>query len=1022
MAHLAIVKLNRPRFSAQDACSLARQLYGLTVSARPLPSERDQNFHLTDEAGQQYVLKISSSAEQGEVLRFQHQAIEHLAAHMPSGLWPRIYTTAAGEQITAVEGSDGRLHLVRMLSYLPGRFLAEVKPHTPELLHSLGRFLGEMDRVLEGFSHPAMHRDLKWNLQHAPATIRQNISYLPTPERRALIEHFLSQFEKGAVPVLPRLRTSVIHNDGNDYNVLLSDNGLPGKEVISVIDFGDMLHSYTVAELAVAAAYAMLDKPDPIAAAAHITRGYHQSYPLTEAELEALFHLICLRLCLSVSISAEQREQEPENEYLSISERAAWALLEQLAELSPELAHYTFRHACDLPPCPHSDRIVRWLKSNREKIGRVVGLDLKTAPKVVFDLSVGSPELSNPAEIADAQALTNLLFGRMKAEGAEVGIGRYNEARLLYTNEIFKLPGNDSPQWRTVHLGIDLFMKAGAEVFAPLDGTVHSFQNNARQLDYGPTIILKHEFEEGRIRFFTLYGHLSEDSLQGLYEGRPVKKGQQIARIGDYPINGGWAPHLHFQLITDLLGKKGDFPGVALPAQREVWLSLSPDPNLILGIPEECFPPAGRSRDEILQLRRQHIGRSLSIAYKKPLQIVRGWMQYLYDEEGRVYLDAVNNVPHVGHCHPRVVRAAQQQMAVLNTNTRYLYDHLVRYAERLCALLPEPLSVCFFVNSGSEANDLALRLARTHTKRRDVIVLDGAYHGNLTSLIEISPYKFDGPGGAACPAHVHKVVMPDLYRGPYRADDPEAGSKYARHVQEAIERAGQQGRAVAAFICESLLGCGGQIVLPDGYLKEAYRYVRKAGGVCIADEVQVGFGRVGTHFWAFETQGVVPDIVTLGKPIGNGHPLGAVITTPEIAESFNNGMEYFNTFGGNPVSCAVGLAVLDVIEDEKLLERALQVGTYLKAGLERLMEKYQLIGDVRGLGLFLGVELVLNRERREAATAQAAYIVERMKDRGILISTDGPLRNVLKIKPPLVFSEADADWLLGALDQVLAEL
>jgi 4-aminobutyrate aminotransferase-like enzyme len=357
-------------------------------------------------------------------------------------------------------------------------------------------------------------------------------------------------------------------------------------------------------------------------------------------------------------------------------------------------------------------------------------------------------------------------------------------------------------------------------------------------------------------------------------------------------------------------------------------------------------------------------------------------------------------------------------MAVLNTNTRYLHDNIIRYAERLTATLPDPLNVCFFVNSGSEANDLALRLARNFTGRQDTIVVDGAYHGNLSSLIEISPYKFDGPGGKGEPAYTHTAVMPDSYRGPHKG--VQSGPEYAAHVRQIIENLQQQGRQPGVFIAESVLGCGGQIVLPDGYLVESFRLIRAAGGVCIVDEVQVGFGRVGSHFWGFETQGVVPDIVTMGKPIGNGHPLAAVVTTAEIAQAFHNGMEYFSTFGGNPVSCAVGLAVLDVIEQEQLQQNALRVGEHLKAGLAGLMARYPIIGDVRGLGLFLGIELVRDRKTLEPAAEEASAIVEQMKQRGILLSTDGPLHNVIKIKPPIVFTEGDADFLVAALDQVLS--
>jgi len=423
--------------------------------------------------------------------------------------------------------------------------------------------------------------------------------------------------------------------------------------------------------------------------------------------------------------------------------------------------------------------------------------------------------------------------------------------------------------------------------------------------------------------------------------------------------------------------------------------------------------------DEILELRRRHLGGSLSLSYRKPLKIVRGEGQFLFDDEGRPYLDCVNNVCHVGHCHPRVVEAAQRQIATLNTNTRYLHDDIVEYARRLADTMPDPLEVCLFVCSGSEANELALRMARTATARSDVVVLDSAYHGNTGGMVDISPYKFDHAGGAGKPDHVHVAPVPNTYRGPHRADDPEAAGKYAAAVGGELRRAVLGGRSVAAFFAESIPGCAGQIVLPDGYLRAAYEHVREAGVVCVADEVQVGFGRVGTHWWAYETQGVVPDIVTLGKPIGNGHPMGAVVTTREIAEAFDNGMEYFNTFGGNPVSCAIGLAVLDVIEEEGLREHALKVGTRLRETLAGLAAGHALVGDVRGLGLFIGVELVRDREFLEPATEEASEVINEMRERGILLSTDGPFENVIKIKPPLVFSHEDASRVVEELDAVL---
>jgi len=427
-----------------------------------------------------------------------------------------------------------------------------------------------------------------------------------------------------------------------------------------------------------------------------------------------------------------------------------------------------------------------------------------------------------------------------------------------------------------------------------------------------------------------------------------------------------------------------------------------------------------RTAQEIVNIRQSRFGFNLSISYDRPLKIVRGRGQYLYDESGREYLDLVNNVCHVGHCHPRVVEAGRDQMGVLNTNTRYLHDNLAEYVNRLTDLVPDPLGVCFLVCTGTEANDLALRLARAHTGRRKILVLDHAYHGHSPTLVEISAYKCNGPGGEGMAPHASKIPMPDPFRGLHRG--PDAGSRYAAATRRIVDQLQASGTPPGALITESILGCGGQVVLPDGFLAESYRAVRAAEGVCIADEVQVGFGRVGSHFWAFETQNVVPDIVTLGKPIGNGHPLAAVLTTPEIARSFANGMEYFNTFGGNPVSCAIGLAVLDVIEEEGLQAHAMEMGQRLLAGLREIQGRHPFFGDVRGRGLFIGVEMVRDLENLEPAADEAAAVIEAMKDRGILLSTDGPDHNVLKIKPPMVLQTSDIDRVVTELEAVMTEL
>lgn len=766
-----------PQFGAGAALSLAEKLYGIRGTVTPLPSERDQNLLLVCESGEKFVLKIANALEDRALLEAQNQVIVHLESRFFA--CPRIVNALSGEQISQIESPTGATHFVRLLTYLPGVPLAEVSPHEPQLLHELGQRLGQLDLALADFDHPALHRDFHWDLANGPRIIRQHARLIKDARLLELIYQCTEDFERSVVPSMPALRKSVIHNDANDYNVLVNGNDLDPKRLVGLIDFGDMVHSFTVGDLAVAVAYMVLDKPSPIAAAVKIVAGYNEQRSLDDAEIDSLWGLMLMRLCMSVCLAAYQQQQQPDNDYLEISQSSIKNSLPQLAGIDSRFAAAAFRSACQF------------------------------------------------------------------------------------------------------------------------------------------------------------------------------------------------------------------FPAV--------------------------------SKAETLVSRHRLLGPNLRLSYKDPVKIVRGWMQYLYDEEGRKYLDAYNNVAHVGHCHPRVVKAGQDQMAQLNTNTRYLHDLINRYAERLTTTLPKPLSVCFFVNSGSEANELALRLGRAHTSAQDVIVLDHAYHGNTTTMVDISPYKHDGPGGSGPPAWVHKVPLPDVYRGLFRSDDRRAVEKYVQHVHEVIDRLRGRGIGLMGLIAESMPSVAGQIFLPSDYLAQAYTAVRDAGGVCIADEVQTGYGRLGTHFWGFERYGVVPDIVVLGKPIGNGHPIGAVITTPEIAASFDNGMEFFSTFGGNTVSCAIGLAVLDVVLEENLQAHAHRVGERMLRGLRGLMDAHEIIGDVRGSGFFIGVELVRNRKSLEPATDEASLVVNRLRTEGILLGTDGPFHNVIKIRPPMPFSESDADLLVDTLDRILSQ-
>jgi 4-aminobutyrate aminotransferase-like enzyme/Ser/Thr protein kinase RdoA (MazF antagonist) len=1004
--------------SAEEAERFALARYGVAASATALPGEYDCNFHLRASDGRALVLKCMHPAREASFIEMQCAALEHLrdqASHLPL---PRVQRTTEGLPFTDVTDSAGQRRLVWMLSFLAGVTLEKTNPHCSDLLEDLGRFLGELDRALATFRHPAVYRELKWDLSRA-GWIRSQLHNIQEPSRQALVEYFLSLYGREVESRRTDLRAGPIYGDANDHNVLVTPPWPQPRKVAGVIDFGDMHYGWIASEPAIAAAYALLDKDDVLGAARDMVCGFHAAFPLTEPEIAALFPLVGMRLAVSVVNSATRKKQKPGDPYVTVTENQAWIALERLATIHPRFAHYALRDACGLTATPKAEKVAAFLKQQRESGPHVVEADLRTAPLHVFDLSAGSAFLGADPGNAETPTLTRAIFARMERERVAIGVGRYNEARLLYTTSQYAGDQAHPTERRTIHLGIDLFVVPGSAICAPIDGVVHLLAENAAELDYGPLVVLQHETAEGE-EFFTLYGHLSRATLRELKPGQAVARGEVFATVGTVHENGGWPPHVHFQVILDLLERGAEFPGVARPSERSIWTGLSPDPNLLLGIPKEKSAPMEATPEETMPRRRELLGGNLSVSYRRPLKIVRGWRQHLYDQAGRAYLDVYNNVPLVGHSHPRVVRAAQEQLALLNTNTRYLHENILRYAERLTRLLPDPLRVCYIVNSGSEANELALRLARATTRCDDTIVLEHAYHGHTGTLIDVSPYKFYGPGGSGKKPWVHVAPLADDYRGIYRRGESELGAKYAAGVGEICRKLQSQGKR-PAYIAETLPSVGGQIVFPANYLAEVYGHVRAAGGVSIADEVQVGFGRLGTHFWGFETQGVVPDIVVLGKPIGNAFPLAAVITTREIARAFDNGMEFFSTFGGNPVSCAVGLAVLDVLQEECLQANALRIGSRLGDEFKRLGQRHPLIGDVRGSGLFLGLDLVQSRETRQAAPDQASYVVNRLREEGILTGTDGPHHNVIKLRPPLIFSDSDAAFFCTTLEQVLGE-
>lgn len=994
--------------STETAARYLAQGWGLTATLKPLDGEQDANFHARSDDGREFVFKIMHVGCDPNNLDFQVAALRHLEG--VNADLPRIVPDLTGAAVRAID-IEGQPRQAWLLGWCEGRLLAHAAPHTAQLGYSFGSLLARVTNGLDAFRHPHMEQGHRWELTRAG----DNAGWVNDIEGECceLARDALERFDRSISPRLKDVPWAVVHNDANDYNVLVS-----GQQVSGLIDFGDLSWQPVICDVAIALAYYLLDKDDPLSACVDFLRGYQAERPLSVDEVAVLYDLITVRLSVSLAISSHRQKENPEDPYITISQAPARRALLALSKLSPQYAEAVFRHACGFPAVAQAERVHRWLSSNELAPAAVIAVDQYLH---CLDLSIGSPMLGADPANAELAALTELIANDMQSAQVSHAFGRYAEARGIYGSPQFG--GTDYPtrERRTEHLGIDIFCDVGEPVYAPIDGVVEMVTINDAPLDYGPLVILTHTTPDGDT-FHTLYGHLSALSIKKLSVGQRVTSGEAFARVGHDDENGGWTPHLHFQIIMDLLGLGADFPGVIRPSERAVWHLLCPNPALLMPCDDPERFDASPDTASLLERRSSLLGGNLSLSYARPLNIVRGFGQFLYDEQARAYLDAYNNVAHVGHCHPRVVAAVQQQTALLNTNTRYLHHHVLDYAERLVARLPDPLSVCYFVNSASEANELSLRLARIATGRNDMLVMASAYHGHTSNLVALSPYKYNGPGGEGPSDWVHEVPLADDYRGPFKRNDANAGQRYAAGVGQQLDELCAKGRAPAGFLVESLPSVGGQIEFPDGYLREAFDQVKRAGGLCIADEVQVGFGRLGDAFWGFERQAARPDIVVLGKPIANGYPLGAVITTREVADAFNNGMEYFSTFGGNPVACAAGNAVLDVIDDQDLQANAHHQGKRLRDGLLQLQSRYPIIGDVRGRGLFQGIELVRNQASLEPAAEEAGTVVNRLRELHVLAGTDGPLHNVIKLRPPMIVTEVDVDYLLAQLDRALGEL
>ena len=991
--------------------------YQLDVELTRLDGEYDLNFGATGkglQVGQQYLFKVMRASCQADFVAMLCQAHKHIDTTQQdvAKLIPKIIADKFGHSYSLVNDTEGVPRLIWMQSHIQGQMYTHIQPHSLQLISQLGRALAQLDRAMEDFKHPLLDAPIKWNLMQA-SWIEERLTLIQDPQKQAIVSQTHRHFSD-LLPQLQLLPQQAIHNDVNDYNLLVKTSVQAPSQLTGIIDFGDITLAPRICNLAICAAYVVLDHPHPEQALMSLVEAYHQASPLSPQESDCLFDLLLMRLAVSVVNSRMMALENPNDAYITISEQPAWRFL-----LAYGQNRKAFQARCRLA-CGHalnaeSAQVLDYLHQNKGNFAQVLGQDLSGASQV--PLSVADSNVpQNPFHMSDKEAL---VLGDLTGPN-NINLGLYGEPRLVYTSPDFYAGPANHDNRRTVHLGVDVFTAAGCPVLSPLAATVVQVANHKAHLDYGGFVILRHETPNGSA-FYTLYGHLNPLVAQQLTVGQQLAQGEAFAQLGEPSGNGGWDPHLHFQLVLDQDIIGANWAGVADPDDLLFWQALCPNPAMLLNIEEE--KTAHQSLDEaaLFDQRQNHFGNNVKLSYSRPVMFMRGWKHHLFDQMGRPYLDAYNNVPHVGHAHPRIAKLAAQQLTRLNTNTRYLHPAQAQFAQRLLAKLPNSLQVCYFVNSGSEANELALRLARAHTGAKAMITPNHGYHGNTTGAIDLSAYKFNKPNGVGQQDWVHLIDVADDYNGRYKRDNPQCAQKYAQQVDQAIANIHAKDTQLAGFIAETFPSVGGQIIPPAGYLTAVYAKVRAAGGICIADEVQTGLGRLGDYYFAFEHQQVTPDIVVLGKPIGNSHPIGVVITTQTIADSFANGIEYFSTFGGSTLSCRIGAEVLDIVEDEGLQANAKLMGNRLSTGLKQLQSKHPAIGDVRGMGLFIGVELVTDRDSREPATALADYVLNRMREMRILIGTEGPADNILKIRPPLTITAEDIDAILQALHTCLQE-
>ncbi len=962
-----------PLVTEAQAEQIIAEHYGLTARAALLGSNQDCNFVVYDaDDAIVGVLMIANPAFNATELEAQDAAAGLIAEAEPSLRIAVPLPNAAGDTCTVITGLLEGTAYVRLLRYLPGGTLYDWGYLPPAAVAGLGEVAGRVSRALGGFQHRGLDRALQWDLRYGADVVAQLLSHVAHPSRRARVEQTAASAWSRIAPLAARLPQQAAHLDLTDANVVVTRVG-GAAHPDGVIDFGDLSHTWAMSELAITASSVLGHAGSDPTSILPCVRAFHAIRPLSAAESDVLWPLLVLRTAVLIVSGAQQAALDPDNAYVTQQTGGEIRMFEQASSIPVDVMTALIKADLGLTGeryDVHADTPL------------IDGVD--PAMTVTLDLSSQSNAFDS-AFVPGGWLRTDVeseLAKQAVADGAALVVTRFGQPRLSRATPL----SQDSPA--VVPTGISLWPAADTLAVAPWDGVV----------------------VEGGADSVGLRGREHALTVSGV---APIPAPGTRVRAGD-PLadarSGRW-----FEINVRPVGAP-PAPQLTTAELSRGWLALSCDPRRVIGLPAV---PETHGADDLLARRDDSFARVQEHYYAEPPQIERGWRHHLMSTAGRSYLDMVNNVTVLGHAHPRVAETAGRQLRRLNTNSRFNYEAVVEFSERLAAMLPQPLDTVFLVNSGSEASDLALRLAMAATGRRDVVAVREAYHGWTYATDAVSTSIADNPNALATrPDWVHTVESPNSFRGKFRGAD---AGRYAGEAVAQIENLIAEGRAPAAFIAEPVYGNAGGMALPDHYLQQVYAAVRAGGGLAIADEVQIAYGRLGNWFWGFEQQNVVPDIVSVAKSTGNGSPLGAVITSREIADSFSNQGYFFSSTGGSPLSCAIGITVLDALRDEMLQQNAARVGAHLKTRLQALQDKHPIIGTVHGIGLYLGVEMVRDRDSLEPAVEETAAICDRMLELGVVIQPTGDHKNILKTKPPLCIDTEAADFYVDTLDRVLSE-